>query len=72
MDSLATLTGAMAQDFAGEQARSYQYAFIGDMVSMNGKSMRIKGVNAVLADGILCMSYELMQANGSRAGLQGR
>lgn len=69
VDSLAKLTGSMAQDFAGEQARSYQYAFIGDMVSMNGKSMCIKGVNAVLADGILCMNYELMQANGSMAGI---
>lgn len=63
------LSGAMTQDFAGEQVQSYEYAFIGDMVTMNGKSARIKGVHAVLADGLLCMSYELMQANGSTTGI---
>lgn len=36
---------------------------------MNGKSARIKGVSAVLTDGILHISYELMQSNGSMAGI---
>ncbi|MCM1184800.1 MAG: phage baseplate assembly protein V [Roseburia sp.] len=63
------LSGAMAQDFAGEQVQSYEYAFIGDTVLMNGKSARIKGVRAVLSDGILSMSYELMQANAGTAGI---
>lgn len=69
VDRLAKLSGSMAQDFAGEQVQSYQYAFIGDTVSMNGKPARIKGVSAVLTDGILSMSYELMQANGSMTGI---
>lgn len=69
VDSFAKLSDSMVQDFAGEQVQSYQYAFIGDIVEMNGKSARIKGVRAVLTDGILSMCYELMQANGSMAGI---
>ncbi len=69
VDNLAKLSGSMGQDFAAQQAQSYQYAFIGDTVLMNGKSARIKGVSAVLTDGILHISYELMQSNGSMAGI---
>lgn len=69
VDNLAKLSGSMGQDFAAQQAQSYQYAFIGDTVLMNGKSARIKGISAVLTDGILHISYELMQSNGSMAGI---
>ena len=69
VDPLSALSGSMAQDFSGEQVQSYEYAFIGDTVLMNGKSARIKGVRAALTDGILSMSYELMQANGSLTGI---
>ena len=69
VDNLAKLSGSMAQDFAAQRAQTYQYAFIGDTVLMNGKSAQIKGINAVLTDGILHMSYELMQSNGSMEGI---
>lgn len=69
VDNLAKLSGSMAQDFAAQQAQTYQYAFIGDTVLMNGKSAQIKGISAVLTDGILRMSYELMQSNGSMEGI---
>ena len=69
VDGHAQVKEVMIQDFSGEQAESYQYAFIGDMVSINGKSARIKGVHAVLTDGILRMCYDLMKAKGSVKGI---
>lgn len=68
-DSHAKMSNSMVQDYAGKQAESYTYAFIGDMASVNGKSVRIKGMQAELIDGILTMSYDLMQAKGSVSGI---
>lgn len=59
---------AMIQDFSGEEAESYAYAYIGDKILLNGKSGIIKSVDAVLTDGILCMRYSLMHAGGSAIG----
>ena len=69
VDSHAQLSNTMVQDFSGEEVESYAYAFIGDKVSINGKAACIKGVDAVLTDGILQMRYTLMQANGSVVGI---
>lgn len=62
------LADAMVQDFSGDRAESYAYAYIGDRISVNGKDSIIKGVDAVLTDGILRMRYELMHAGGSVVG----
>ena len=63
------MSDAMVQDFSGDRAESYAYAYIGDKISINGKSSIIKGIDAMLVDGILRMHYDLMHAGGSVIGL---
>lgn len=64
----AKASGAMAEDFAGEQVESEQYAYIGDQISMNGRSEYIKSVYAYLVDGIMHIRYGLMAATSVSAG----
>lgn len=61
-------TGAIMQDFAGEQVSSDQYAYIGDQIFMNGKMEYIKSVYACLQDGIMHMRYGLMTGTSTSAG----
>ena len=60
--------GAMAQDFAGETVQSYAYAYLGDAITFNGKTSRIKSVRAEMKDGILQMRYGLLGGNASTGG----
>lgn len=61
-------SGAMVQDFSGEQVESYQYGYIGDQVLLNGKSKYIKSVQAYLDDGIMRMKYGFLAATAVSAG----
>lgn len=61
-------TNAMSQDFAGEQLESYQYGYIGDRVSLGGKSRFVKSVSASLEDGIMKIRYGLIAATAVSAG----
>lgn len=69
VEDYTKMSGAMIQDFAGDQAKSYAYAYIGNTITINGSPTRIKGVHAVLVDGILHMTYDLMPAGGSVVGI---
>ncbi len=60
--------GAMAQDFAGETVQSYAYAYLGDAITFNGKTSRIKSVRAEMKDGTLQMRYGLLGGNASTGG----
>lgn len=60
--------GAMAQDFAGETVQSYAYAYLGDAITFNGKTSRIKSVRAEMKDGILQMQYGLLGGSASAGG----
>ena len=60
--------GAMVQDFAGEQVESYQYGYLGDEVTMNGKSEYVKSVYAYLEDGIMRIKYGLIAATAVSSG----
>ncbi len=60
---------AMTEDFSSDRAESYEYAYIGDKITINDKDKIIKGVDAILIDGILRMHYDLMHAGGSVIGL---
>lgn len=64
-------TEAMAQDFAGEEVQSYAYGYLGDMVVMQGKTSRIKSVQAVLKDGIMQISYGLLHSGAAGSGSVG-
>lgn len=58
---------AMLQDFGEEKVHSYGYAYLGDMVSLNGRKSLVKGVCAELYDGIVVVSLSLLasaQGNG--------
>lgn len=68
IESAERTAGAMLQDFSGEQVESYEYGYLGDQVSMNGKKESIKSVNAYLEDGIMHISYGLLAAASASAG----
>ncbi|MGN6714332.1 hypothetical protein [Anaerocolumna jejuensis] len=61
-------TGALPQDFGGEQIESYEYGYVGDQISFGGKTGRIKSVQACLQDGILTMTYGMLAGGGTSAG----
>ena len=60
--------GGMVQDFSGETVWSYAYAYLGDAITFNGKTSRIKSVRAEMKDGILQMQYGLLGGNASAGG----
>lgn len=55
---------AVRQDFSGMTAMSYDYVYLGDVISINGTECRVKGVEARLIDGILEMEYFLAGKTG--------
>ncbi len=71
--SFSASSGLMPQDFSGEQAESFQYGYIGDCVSLNGRQEYIKSVHAFFVDGILHISYGLLgkasAGGGTASGL---
>lgn len=58
---------SMREDFATEVVRSYDYVYLGDTVTLNGKSLRVKAVNAQLVDGILECTYYFALKSGFAA-----
>lgn len=69
-------------DGGSEIIETDAYAYLGDQISLNGKKNKtIKGVHAYLADGIMHMEYQLMDAGtgtlsnmsalGVKAGING-
>ena len=59
-------SGHMAdvQDFSFLQVDSYDYAYLGDMVRVNGKEYYVRAVHAKLIDGLMLMTYELTGRQG--------
>lgn len=68
IESFSQNAGTMMQDFAGEQVEAYQYGYLGDEVSMNGKCEYVKSVYAYLEDGIMRIRYGLLAATAVAAG----
>lgn len=60
----AMQTGAMADDFAGDWLTSFDYAYIGDQLNLNGKMLYIKAVRASLKDGNLVCEYGVGRKTG--------
>lgn len=54
-----TENNIMREDFSSEKVLSYDYAFVGDIVLVNGMNRRVKEMTARLFDGILECSYVL-------------
>lgn len=67
-DQHAQNAGAMAQDFSSQTVCSYSYGYVGDTLAFNGKACRIKSVSAQLKDGIMQMTYGLLEGGGASAG----
>lgn len=59
-------SSAMREDFASEQVHSYDYLYLGDTVSLNGRSSQVGSVRADLVDGILQCTYSLSLKTGFR------
>lgn len=55
---------ALRQDFAAMTVSSYDYVYLGDIISINGNECRVKGIEARLVDGLLAMQYELAGKTG--------
>ncbi|MGN0161108.1 MAG: phage baseplate assembly protein V [Lachnospiraceae bacterium] len=49
---------------AAQTIKSYEYAYLGDAVRLNGKSYRVKSVKAELVDGLLECSYGCSTQSG--------
>ena len=49
----------MREDFSGEIITSYEYAYLGDQLAVNGKDFHAKKMSATLEDGLLECKYEL-------------
>lgn len=58
------VSGMSQSDAAASGATSYEYAYIGDNLAVNGASKRISSVSAVLTDGILTMHYACKTEQG--------
>lgn len=58
---------SMREDFATEVVRSYDYVYLGDTVTLNGKTLRVKAINAKLVDGILECTYYFALKSGFTA-----
>lgn len=57
---------AMREDFSSEQVHSYDYLYLGDTVTLNGRSSQVSTVRAELTDGILECTYSLSLKTGFR------
>jgi len=55
---------AAAQDFNSLYVDSYDYAYLGDKVRVNGKDYYVWAVHAKLLDGLMRMNYELTGRQG--------
>ena len=55
---------ALRQDFSALIARSYDYVYLGDIITINGSECRVKRVEARLIDGMLEMEYVLAGKTG--------
>ncbi len=62
----ALAASAMREDFSSEQVHSYDYLYLGDTVSLNGRNSQVSSVRADLADGILECTYSLSLKTGFR------
>lgn len=51
--------GAMSSDFGGDVVTSFDYAYIGDSISLNGSTLYVRGVQACLEDGTLVCRYTI-------------
>lgn len=60
---------AMRQDFTAITAKSYDYAYLGNIISFNDVNYYIKSVLAKLVDGLLEMTYKLVRKTGFIAPL---
>lgn len=52
---------AMIENFSGLRAESYDYAYLGNNVKLNGESYYIRKVFGKLSGGVLKMTYDLTQ-----------
>lgn len=62
----ALASSAMREDFSAEQVHSYEYLYLGDTVTLNGRSSQVSTVRADLTDGILECTYSLSLKTGFR------
>lgn len=62
----ALAASALREDFSSEQVRSYDYLYLGDTVTLNGRSSQVSAVRADLVDGILECTYSLSLKTGFR------
>lgn len=62
----ALAASAMREDFSSEQVHSYDYLYLGDTVTLNGRSSQVSAVRADLVDGILECTYSLSLKTGFR------
>ena len=51
--------GAMSSDFGGDVVTSFDYAYIGDSISLNGSTLYVRGVQDYLQDGTLVCKYTI-------------
>ena len=58
---------AMHEDFLNQEIKSYEYGFLGDIVTLNGAPKTIKGITAQLVDGILTMTFSVLSGNAGKA-----
>lgn len=56
-------SSSLRDDFASEVVRSYACAYLGDTISFNGKSERVRSVSAQLIDGLLEFTYSVSLQN---------
>lgn len=47
----------MSSDFGGDVVTSFDYAYMGDAISLNGSTLYVRGVQAYLEDGTLVCKY---------------
>ena len=66
MSNNKSAASAMREDFSSEQAHSYDYLYLGDTVTLNGRSLQVRSVRADLTDGILECIYSLSLKTGFR------
>lgn len=63
-NAMAEGSSALRQDFSATAVRSYDYAYLGDELCLNGEKCRVKGVEGRLVNGVLEMEYELAGKTG--------
>lgn len=56
-------SNSLREDFASEIVYSYECAYLGDIVSFNGKNERIRSISAQLIDGLLEFTYSVSRQN---------